>query len=392
MTTLAPQTQLTDATAVARPARVSPLTIMADQYNIEPGTLFTTLKKTVIKPTDKHDPTNEEVAAFVIVANQYGLNPFTREIHAFADPRKGVIPIVGVDGWARIVNGQPLFDGCEFEYTDDDKGKPISCTCTMHVKGRSHPVRVTEYMAECRRDTAPWTQMPRRMLRHKAFMQAARLAFSISGIHDEDEARDVITRTDAAVETPAPPVRERVAAALHKATTERAATEYKPDPRIVVPARPDLVTITTLRPEPVVDVVAKPKEEPAPAATFLVDESAASPSVMDDDAYADFAQDRDDVMDKQPAPKAIDLSAGVAFTGREATAAGKTWDILAAIAYEACREKGISLQGEKLRGTIERWMKSLNPDWSIQSLNMRGVRNAVQDAASEPIDWAKWSN
>ena len=34
--------------------------------------------------------------------------------------------------------------------------------------------------------------MPFRMLRHKAFMQAARIAFSIGGIYDEDEARDVI--------------------------------------------------------------------------------------------------------------------------------------------------------------------------------------------------------
>jgi len=33
--------------------------------------------------------------------------------------------------------------------------------------------------------------MPRRMLRHRAFIQAARLAFGLSGLVDEDEAPDV---------------------------------------------------------------------------------------------------------------------------------------------------------------------------------------------------------
>ena len=33
--------------------------------------------------------------------------------------------------------------------------------------------------------------MPRRMLRHKALIQGARIAFGFSGIYDEDEARDI---------------------------------------------------------------------------------------------------------------------------------------------------------------------------------------------------------
>ena len=41
--------------------------------------------------------------ALLIVADQYGLNPFTREIFAFDDKRAGIVPVVSVDGWSRIL-------------------------------------------------------------------------------------------------------------------------------------------------------------------------------------------------------------------------------------------------------------------------------------------------
>ena len=43
------------------------------------------------------------------------------------------------------------------------------------------------FMKECMRNTQPWKQWPARMLRHKAMIQAARIAFSFSGIEDQDE-------------------------------------------------------------------------------------------------------------------------------------------------------------------------------------------------------------
>ena len=66
-------------------------------------------------------------------------------------------------------------------------------TARIHVKTRSHPVEVTEYLSECALPTQPWKSHPRRMLRHKALIQAARLAFGFSGISDEEEAGGTIT-------------------------------------------------------------------------------------------------------------------------------------------------------------------------------------------------------
>ena len=64
-------------------------------------------------------------------------------------------------------------------------------TAVVYRKDRTHATKVTEYFAECFRPTEPWRQFPRRMLRHKAVKEAVRVAFGISGITDEDEARDI---------------------------------------------------------------------------------------------------------------------------------------------------------------------------------------------------------
>lgn len=133
--------------------------------------------------------TDAQMTALLIVADQYGLNPWCREIYAFPD-KGGIVPVVGVDGWARIVNEHPQFDGMEFDQTDE------SCTCIMYRKDRAHATKVTEWLSECKRDnTQPWKTHPKRMLRHKAMIQCARLAFGFVGIYDQDEA-ERITETN----------------------------------------------------------------------------------------------------------------------------------------------------------------------------------------------------
>jgi len=137
----------------------------------------------ILKATAFKGPaTDAQLTALCVVAQQYGLNPFTRELYAFPDRNNGIVPVVGVDGWARIINEAPQFDGMSFEQ-DDDK-----CTCTIYRKDRAHPIAVTEYMTECKRDAQPWRSHPRRMLRHKAMIQCARIAFGFVGIYDQDEA------------------------------------------------------------------------------------------------------------------------------------------------------------------------------------------------------------
>ena len=158
---------------------------LAAQFDLGDGSgLLDTLKSTAFKSNTA--VTDEQMTALLIVANQYGLNPFTREIFAFPD-KGGIVPVVGVDGWSRIMNTHPQFDGMDFKFDGD------SCTCVIYRKDRTHPVSATEYMEECKRDNSPaWKSHPRRMLRHKAMIQAARLAFGFTGIYDQDEAERIV--------------------------------------------------------------------------------------------------------------------------------------------------------------------------------------------------------
>lgn len=159
------------------------LALMTENLNmkgVDEGNLYQTLKATVFK--DAKD--DSQLATLMIVANQYGLNPFTKEIYAFPS-RGAVIPIVSVDGWTRIINDNPNCDGIQFSQDDE------SATCTIYRKDRSHPTVVTEYLAECKMNTDPWKKYPKRMLRHKALIQCARVAFGYSGIYDEDEAKRI---------------------------------------------------------------------------------------------------------------------------------------------------------------------------------------------------------
>lgn len=174
---------------------------IAAKYGVDPDKMLNTLKATAFRQKDA-EISNEQMMALLIVADQYGLNPFTKEIYAFPD-KGGIIPIVGVDGWARIINEHPQFDGMEFSKDESE------CTCTIYRKDRSHPIQVTEYMAECRRPTSPWSSHPRRMLRHKAMIQCARIAFGFVGIHDDDEAERII---EASVVEPAATIKRPQAA------------------------------------------------------------------------------------------------------------------------------------------------------------------------------------
>ncbi|NHZ94626.1 phage recombination protein Bet [Massilia sp. CCM 8734] len=156
---------------------------LAAQFSIpDSDDLTTVLKATAFKG----QVSDAQMSALLIVASQYGLNPWTKEIYAFPDQNNGIVPVVGVDGWSRIINSHPQFDGMDFMQDEE------SCTCIIHRKDRSHPVKVTEWLSECKRPVKPWQSHPKRMLRHKALIQCARLAFGYVGIYDLDEAERIV--------------------------------------------------------------------------------------------------------------------------------------------------------------------------------------------------------
>lgn len=165
--------------------QLSAVASIAKRLSISESELTDIVKKTVF-PSGK-PVTNEQFMAFMAVANEYGLNPITKQIYAYPAQGGGIQPIVSIDGWLKIINTHPNFNGMEFEDIRED-GNLVAIKCSIWRKGIEKPIQVTEYMNECKGSSQPWTKYPSRMLRHKAAIQGGRYAFGLSGIIDSDEA------------------------------------------------------------------------------------------------------------------------------------------------------------------------------------------------------------
>lgn len=180
---------------------------LAKVYDLDAAAFVYTFKQ--IAMPSPH--TDAEFVSCCLVAREHGLNPLTKEIYFMRDKHGKIQAIVGVDGWIKKCNEHPQFDGVVFNDMCDEKGKIIAITARMHRKDRTYPIEATEYLSEClqvREKAGPWQSHPNRMLRHKALIQCARIAFGFAGLMDRDEfdqwqgMRDVTPAAPALPEIP----------------------------------------------------------------------------------------------------------------------------------------------------------------------------------------------
>lgn len=229
---------------------------IAQKYAIDPNEIGALLKATAFKQVDQI--TNEQMDALLIVCDQYDLNPFIGEVKAYQDSRGGIIPVVGIDGWNRIANSHPQFDGVEFVYSDtfvelDESNVPCHTwiEVVVHRKDRAHPIRVKEYIDECYRVVrdpmtgyvmkTPWQTHPKRSLRHKTQIQGYRIGLSMVGIYDEDEAQRILAAQREDTRRPAPvvPITRPMRSASPAASSEVA--ELAEPKKVVTPANETIV-------------------------------------------------------------------------------------------------------------------------------------------------------
>jgi phage recombination protein Bet len=234
--------QETPFAASAAPTHPSLVRKFAGQYSIEPDKLLPILKATAFKQ-EKGEVSNEQMAALLAVADRYHLDPFTREIFAFSDRYKGIVPIVSLDGWSRIINDHEQSDGFEFRVSDaittppGGKECPVWMEVIIYRKDRKHPIVVREYLDEVYRERGkrqdgsefgtPWQTHTKRMLRHKTLIQGARIAYGFSGIYDEDEAERII---EGEVVTQVKQISATGAEGLRQAAEAKAAKREEPTP------------------------------------------------------------------------------------------------------------------------------------------------------------------
>lgn len=172
------------AAAAARPRTA--LEALANRLSVTPQVLQNTLKNTVFKGCS-----DAEFVALVIVANEYALNPLLREIYAMPKKGGGIQAIVGYDGWIKIANSHPQFDGYEAVHYRDARGVVEAVEGVVYRKDRSHPTKKTIYLKEFKRGTDPWNNSPNHMLDVRGFCQTIRLALGVAlGVEGDENIID----------------------------------------------------------------------------------------------------------------------------------------------------------------------------------------------------------
>jgi hypothetical protein len=151
-----------------------------------------------------------DLERLLVTAERLRLDPLGGEIYAlprtsfgFTDTSTNgpsnspVILALSIDGWSKVINAHPQFDGMSFSESQAHQGGlPLYLECTLYRKDRRVATSVREYMSEANTESGAWLTHPRRMLRHKAMVQCARLSFGLGCLYEPDEAdrvRDAVS-------------------------------------------------------------------------------------------------------------------------------------------------------------------------------------------------------
>ena len=166
------------------------LAVIAQNVGTTPEEIKEVLSGMIVSAKAQHGSkaTDAELAVVSGVCATFGLNPLVREAHAFISGGKLQV-MIGLDGWLKVANRDPNFDGYEQFENFDEKGELISVTTKIYIKGRKYPTPHTEWMKEAFVPTSPaWKKYPFRMLAGKSLGQCVRKAFGLSELIDDDEA------------------------------------------------------------------------------------------------------------------------------------------------------------------------------------------------------------
>ncbi len=151
-----------------------------------------TIKQTVCKGA-----TDAQLKMFLEVCKATGLDPFLKEIWYVAE--KGII-MAGRDGYLRVANEHPQFDGIETRVERDQQKVPVKAVCTVWRKDRTHPTICEAYYSEYKKGSPVWTQYPSAMIGKVAEVLALKRSFAINGVVSEEEIGEQRTTPQAVAE------------------------------------------------------------------------------------------------------------------------------------------------------------------------------------------------
>lgn len=144
------------------------------------------------KPSKGQEPlSNNEIYNGLVLIARFELDPFAREIYVTRGSH-GLMVIVGIDGWIKILDRTEHYDGFDREYGYSEDGKELLwIQTTIHSTKRKHPTVHRAFMAEYKRICGPVaSQIPVHMLGIFSLRHAARLFVPLGAyIMTEEEAK-----------------------------------------------------------------------------------------------------------------------------------------------------------------------------------------------------------
>lgn len=138
----------------------------------------------VITDTVAKGATGPQLQMFLQVCKRTGLDPFLKEIWYVAE--KGII-MAARDGYLRVANEHPMFDGIETRVERDEKNLPVKAVCTVWRKDRTHPTICEAFYNEYKSGSPVWTKYPSAMIGKVAEVLALKRSFAINGVVSEEE-------------------------------------------------------------------------------------------------------------------------------------------------------------------------------------------------------------
>lgn len=176
---------------------------IAEQYKLS-AERFLTSSLTILSSRLSRDMKESEVLAMCSLMKRYHLDPFAGHLYlreTFEGQSSTILPVLKIDGWLTMLNGQEQFDGLEFAYSDEmipnpldnvedpsaGRKVPVWMEASIFRKDRTRPTVVREYFLEVYQNSESWRAMGCRQLRHKSIIQCSRVAFGLGGLFDEDD-------------------------------------------------------------------------------------------------------------------------------------------------------------------------------------------------------------
>ena len=140
------------------------------------------------------------------ICSKYQINPLVDgELHIMVNNRNGAVtPILGVNGFHRIMSSDPRFRRLTFEYSQEYvnlgslkiNGMDIPKVCPVWIRGclttvidgKEFTSTRTEFFSDCVKQSSGWQQSPARMLHHRCMAQLVR---SVLGVPLSDEGAPI---------------------------------------------------------------------------------------------------------------------------------------------------------------------------------------------------------